>query len=350
MLFESEGDLLSDFAKYIDVGSQLVLMPIARMNVEWVARAYPGPVILYPPGAVNLEDLNIVPNRKMTSVLAELASEASGIDEPILRKHPLVAFPYKLNWSEVRLGSHSHHLELIRRLSEHVDTACLNFVRYVQCPIDVPDCLPGRAGQLDSNHMMAGALLYSHVDREARLIGGAAFTHFITRGLGLPIESIDHTRFPKTGAVGRLVDHALALYRDMLEASSSTSQFVQCLSLLEFLVEPDSYCSFGKVRKIVARYNAANQAEYNKLLDRFFELTGKKDDATGHHIGYRTRIVHMGNRIEDILPDLPDRKNLFVELDGYMKRVIDHMIAHSEKSLADYLITRELLRPFEIPS
>lgn len=81
----------------------------------------------------------------------------------------------------------------------------------------------------------------------------------------------------------------------MLEASSSTSQFVQCLSLLEFLVDPDSYCDFKKVGKIVARYAAANQSEYIKLLDRFFELTGKKDDATGRPIGYRTRIVHIGD-------------------------------------------------------
>src|SRR6266571_638110 len=103
MLFESDGDLLSDFAKDLDAGSQLVVMPIARMDVEWIARAYPGPVIFYPPGVVNLDDLNIVPNRKMTSVLAELASEASGIDESILRKHPLVAFAYKLDWPEVRL-------------------------------------------------------------------------------------------------------------------------------------------------------------------------------------------------------------------------------------------------------
>jgi hypothetical protein len=116
--------------------------------------------------------------------------------------------------------------------------------------------------------MMAGALLYSHVEREARLIGGDAFTHFITRGLGLPIESIDHTLFPRNGETGRIVNHALMLYRDVLEASSSTSQFVQCLSLLEFLVDPESYCQFDKVRKIVARYVAANQSEYNKLLER----------------------------------------------------------------------------------
>jgi len=247
MLFDSSGNLLSDFVTDLDTAGHLVVMPIARIDVEWTARAYPGPVIFYPAGDVDLENLNIVANRKDSTSLAEVHSHASGVDEATLREHPLVAFPYKLNWAELRSGSHLHHRELIRGLSEHVDMTCLNFVRYSQCPINTPDCLPGRAGQINTNHMMAGALLYSHVEREARIIAGDAFTHFITKGVGLPIESIDHARFPRAGEVGRIVNHAFMLYRDMLEASSSTAQFVQCLSLLEFLVDPESYTSSEKV-------------------------------------------------------------------------------------------------------
>jgi hypothetical protein len=348
VLFESEGDLLLDFAEPLEIGNHLIVMPIARVNIEWDARMYPGPVVFYPPAAVDLGNLNIVANRTTSSSLAEYSSAASGVDESIFRTHSLVAFPYALNWSEVRTGSHSDHREIIRRLSQHVDTTCLNFVRYMQCPIDLPDCLPARAGQLDSNHMMAGALLYSHVEREARLIGGDSFTHFITRGLGLPIASIAHSSFPKTGELGRIVSHALMLYRDILEASSPTSQYVQCLSLLEFLVEPDSFCNFDKVRKVVARYIAANRSEYNTLLDRLFELTGKRDETTGRYVGYRTRIVHIGDRVEDIVPGIGDRKSLFLELDGYIKRIIDHMIVHSEKTFTEYLSLRESLRPFEI--
>ena len=100
----------------------------------------------------------------------------------------------------------------------------------------------------------------------------------------------------------------------------------------------------------MARYAATNQTEYARLVDRLFLLTGKKDDATGHHVGYRTRIVHIGDRIETIVPASADRRSLFVELDGYVKRIVDHMIAHSEKTFAEYLAVRDSLRPFEVAS
>ncbi len=349
MLFESAGDLLSDFAD-VNGADHLVVMPIARTHVEWSARAYPGPTIFYPPGDVELERLNIIPNREDTASLAERCSWASGIDESVLGKHPLVAFPYKLDWTRIRAGSHFYHRELIRTLSEHVDRTCLNYVRYVQCPIDAPDCLPGRAGQVDSNHMMAGALLYSNVERQGRMIGGDAFTHFITRGLGLPIQSIEPSYFPRAGEVGRIVNHALMLYRDVLEASCATSQFVQCLSLMEFLVDPEGYTRADRVRKIVARYAATEPAGYARLLERLVLLTGKRDDATGRHVGYRTRIVHIGDRIDDIVPDSIERRELFVELGGYVKHIVDHMVEHSETTLAEYLTVRESLRPFRAES
>ena len=45
-------------------------------------------------------------------------------------------------------------------------------------------------------------------------------------------------------------------------------------------------------------------------------LTGKKDPITNEHIGYRTRIVHLGNRLDQLLPEASDRVALFEELDG----------------------------------
>lgn len=341
MSSESEGNLLHDFSEHLVPGKLLVLMPIARVEVELPPLTYPGPVIFYPAGFANLDDLNIVPNNKEASTIADFASHASGITEETICQHSLVAFPYTLDWSEFRTGKHEYHRELIRTLSEHVDAACLNFIRYSQCPVDIHDYLPARAGQLGSNHMMAGAILYNYALREGRLIGGDAFTHFITRGLGLPLESIEHGEFPRTGEVGQIVSHALVLFRDMLEASSSTSKFIQCLGLLEFLADPDKFLNFDKVSGIVARYSTTNMTDYKKLLDRLFDLTGKKD-------GYRNRIVHMGQRLEGILPDHEDRRKLFRELSCYIGRIIDHMIIYSDKTFAEYLIVRDALRPFEV--
>jgi hypothetical protein len=55
-------------------------------------------------------------------------------------------------------------------------------------------------------------------------------------------------------------------------------------------------------------------------------------------------MVHLGERIEDIVPEAQGRRELFLELDGYIKAVMAHMIAHSEKSFDEYLLVREALR------
>ena len=348
----SDGNLLQDYANDLKGDAHLVVMPVARVFVEWSPCAFPQSVTFYPAGTVDTGKLRVAPNGDDSSSPDEQISSASGVDEDVLSRHSLVVFPHRFDWTEFRKSSHRQHLEFIRKMSDHVDRACLDFIRYRQCPIftngDPIHNLPGRAGQLDTNHMMAGALLYNHALREARMIGGDAFTHIVTRGLGLALADIDSNEFPKQGGVGFIVSHALSLYTTMLEANSPTSFFVQALSLLEFLAYPDDYALFKEVKKVIARYVAKNQSEYNALLERFFELTAKKEEVTGHIIGYRTRLVHMGQRIEDIVPDAQHRKELFYELDGYIRPVIDHMIQHSDMTFVEYLKVRETLRPYEI--
>ena len=200
---------------------------------------------------------------------------------------------------------------------------------------------------MNSNHMMSAALLYCHECRESRIVAGDAFSHIVTRGVGLSLEPLELNSFPKAGEVGHIVDHALFLYTEMIEANSATARFMQALALLEFLAFPDEYQKFEKVKKVIARYVAKNRQEYDRLLDRFYELTGKKDQESNRLIGYRTRVVHMGDRIEDVVPDEQDQKELFTELDTYLRAVIDHMVAHSTLNFEDYLEARERLRPYE---
>jgi len=121
---------------------------------------------------------------------------------------------------------------------------------------------------------------------------------------------------------------------------------MQALSLLEFLAYPDEYQRFEKVKKVIARYVAREPNEYQRILDRFYELTSKTDPGSGRIIGYRTRVVHMGERIEKLVPNPGARKQLFVELDGYIRPVIGHMITHSDLSFEAYLQQRNALRPF----
>ena len=342
------GNLLEDYKPYLLGGYHLAIMPISRVEVEWSPLTYPAEITFYPVEWVELDNLGIIPNKSHGKSPAEIISFTSGVDQEILNSHPLIVFPCNFNWRKFRSSNHRSHMEFIRTLSNYVDKMCLNFIRYLQCPIDNMHALPGKVGTINSNRMMSGALLYNHSLKEGRIIGGDAFTHAITRGLGLPIESVEHNLFPKEGEVGSIINHALALYTLLLETESPTFRFVQALSLLEFLANPDEYQKFAEVSKIISRYIAKDRHEYKRLLDRFFALTGKKDLATNEYIGLRTRIVHLGGRLEEIIPQEEQRKDLFIELGSYIKAVIDHMIKHSEMTWVDYLAIRDNLRPYEI--
>lgn len=342
-----DGDVIGALRWFTDAGAIIVMFPMARLHVDRPV-VYPGPFLFYPPGTVNLDILNLAPNRGETTSLAEHASFLSGVDREVLDSHPLVVFPLEFNWAMMSGASHDTHLELIRRASEHVDRHCLDYARYRLCRVGVVEDLPGQAGQVSSNPMMSGLLAFDSSRQQARVIGGAAFTHVVTKGMGLELEQLEWNEFPRDGEVGRVVEHALSLYAAMLEANSETHQFVQAMSLLEFLAGPTSYTESEKIRKIVARYSAKDCVEYAQLQDRLDQIGGKKDKAANVHTGYRTRVVHIGERIEQILPDMKERKAFFRELDGYIRAVIDHMVARSEMTWAEYEAEREKLRPYEI--
>ena len=115
---------------------------------------------------------------------------------------------------------------------------------------------------------------------------------------------------------------------------------------MEFLAYPEDYKTFKEVKKVVARYVARSRTEYQKILDRFLELTGKKDPTSSKIIGYRTRIVHIGEKIEDIVETDDDLKLLFLELHSYVKAMLDHMISYSHLDLSEYRKERDRLGPF----
>jgi hypothetical protein len=73
-------------------------------------------------------------------------------------------------------------------------------------------------------------------------------------------------------------------------------------------------------------------------------MFGKKDE-DDKEVGYRTRIVHQGERLEEIIPSLAEREKLFQEVRHYMSSVIDHMIHHSDLAWDQYKSIRDSLGP-----
>jgi hypothetical protein len=337
---EPEGDILRECGHWLTPDVHLAVMPLARVSLD-LPFVQAGLAAFYPPRWTDLSVLNPVANSADSGSLRESCNAASRVDAELIEAHAIIAFPVSFQWETLWKTSYQNNLDFIRGLSERADRLCLDAMRFHLCQLAVPDAVPARAGQLDSNHMMAGALLYNAAKQEARVLGGAAFTHIVTVGLGLPLHSLSPDNFPQAGGVGNIVKHALALYSDLLETNSETAKFIQSLGLLEFLAIPDNYAVFKKVSAIVRRYLTEDDQENLRLKERFNDLTGRRDPATKEYIGYRTRIVHIGDRLADILPETEDRKRLFEELDGYIRALIHHMIIHSALDWDSYKVVRD---------
>ncbi len=340
-------NLLEDFFDSLAEGALLAIMPISRVTMCLEPINYQFGITFYPAGSVDLSTLGYIPNRErgdgVTLWEHQLAASRVTLDD--FEENTLVVFPCSLNWSEFRKLNLKGYMRLIRKLSSWVDNA-LDVVRYYECELDNFHSLPDKAGTTNLNPMMSAAMLFNPECHEARIIAGDAFASRLTRGLGLPLVRIEEDRYPQDGEVGKIARHAMSLLSSAMENPNYTTKFTQCISLLEFLANPGEYTKFGDVKKIVSRYIAKDEKAYQKLLERFYDLTGRKDEETGQYVGMRTRIVHLGEKIEDIVPEDSKLHELFVELQFYIKKVIDHMIVYSYLTWDEYLVQRDALRNY----
>lgn len=341
------GDLIAAFEAFLSRGFHLAILPIARVRSRKVV-VFPDPFVFYPPGRAALAQLNLLSGSASAASSSERCSAVSGVTAEVFVEHSVVVFPCCFDWQKFCAGTHELQLDIIRWLSGEVDMRCLNFLRYQACRFELTDTLPAHAGQVANDRSMAGAMFYNHRLGQARLVGGAAFSHCWTRGSGLSLHQPEWDSLPSIGQVGHTVRHALSLYAAILESSDPTARFMQALAILEFLASPGEYQKFKEVKKTISRYVARTASEYHKLLDRFDALTGKTDSGTGRVMGYRTRVVHMGERLEQIVPTLSGRRALFMELDGYIRKVMDHMLEFADHDLENYAKLREAMKPFDV--
>lgn len=330
-----QGDLRAAYNHYFQEGCHLAILPLARLITDR-SIFLPHGIMIYPQGRLNLASLHI--DNKQLARPASSQIKASGVRIDKLAKHPLLVMPVKFSWDALKCCNHNAHLEMIVRISEIVDGLCFDVINYLNCKLEHLSCetKPAYPGQLMSNSLMSAALLVKSDALDSVLLAGTAFTHAITKGLGLDLRQPEWDRFPQHGEVGKIAAHGLSLYSQMLQTQSATSKFVQALSLIEFLACPDGYMKFQDIKKVVSKYVANCPGEHERLMERFRELTGKKDEITKQEIGLRTNIVHMGARLEQLVKSRSEREDLFRELDGYIRAIMDHMIDHDHMPRSEY--------------
>lgn len=344
-----DGDINLGYVNYINDDCHIIILPISRLHIDRTI-FLPKGVLIYPKGVIDLnkyilEDNSIFDNYEMNIFEAEelvrLQSFLSKVEITDYINETLIVLPMKFKWEDIYKCTHNYHMNFIRKCSEIIDEIGLKYLKYKSCKLDynLESSLPSYAGQLSCNLRMSSCLLLNGKTNELKLIGGDAYSHHFTSGVGLKINQPEWNSFPKNGEVGQVVSHALTLYIQMIQTPSTNSRYVQALSLLEYLAYPNEYKGFKEVKKIIAKYVAKDITERDYLYERFKELTGKKDTVTNEELGLRTLIVHIGGDIESLL-NLEDREKVFVELDSYIRYIIDFMIKYSDMDYNDYFTNK----------
>lgn len=330
-----QGDLCAAYSQYFHQGCHLAILPLSRLVTDR-SIFLPYGVMVYPQGRLNLSAISL--NNKTLTKSASSQVGASGVSFQEFNKYPLLVVPLRFSWDSLVLGNHQSHMEMIVSISEIVDGLSFDMINYLNCKLEhlSSESKPASPGQLSSKPMMSAAMLVRSGEMDSVFLAGAAFTHTITKGLGLDLRQPEWDRFPVGGGVGITAAHALSLYSQMLQVQSATSKFVQALSLIEFLAYPKEYQQFKKVKTVVSRYMADDLGDRKRILDRFEVLTSKVDEVTKEQIGLRTKIVHIGSRLEQLVKSRREREEIFAELDGYIRKMIDHMIEHSHMTWDKY--------------
>lgn len=320
-------------------GQYLCVLPVPRLTLSAKTPRISG-CVFYPAGTLDTDDLNVVSDstrewheavRTGEASLGWMKSTITGVGISDFDEIALVAFALQFDWDNFLDGDYKGHMELLRQASEKAEAA-LDLIRFSRCHLDRPDTLPGKAGALGHGSPFSAGLLYTQSDHESYIVAGQILTHTITAGLGLELDGA--LVFPRieSGEVGHVARRGLALLTQAMESNSQSLKFVQCMSLLDFLADPDQAKAFKKLKPSIAAHVAKAKAQYRPLMERLREL-----------IRIRTEIVHLGQRLEGIIVAAASRDALFRELHGYIGKMLNDMLRNSNLSWSEFVVLRERL-------
>ncbi len=272
--------------------------------------------------------------------LRRYTASLTGISKDVFFENTIAIVPAHADWSASEKYNHSEDVNFLLSLSQCAFDA-LDFIRFQFCRLDLPDTLPGIPGYWQGSDGFFGAAVLTPTGK-GRLLCGKRPGAAIVEGLGLElnasqVETISSgdcskiLRSPGKGKeVGVYARKGLKMLSRAMYANNDTLKFLVVMALFEYLGTGDSYSKFEDVRKKLQPHIAKNASAYYRLGDRFQELTSKKVNNT--NIGYRHRVVHEGEFLEDLIASADDRKALFRELDRYAGKVIFDMCNHSSCS------------------
>lgn len=319
-------DIFQEFPEISMEGREeyIIVTPVLRLEVD--EKISLGKFKIFPSGSLNFDDLT-------SANLCERIEK----NRLLFNTSTLLIHQQKIDISKPH--SQIHDRRFISEAFQESEKV-LNFIKFFYCKYFDSSTLIGSSGQREDGKNV----IFVFNEKGSPFTGikeNSFLTHKITKGVGLKIQDSSllksSTFFDlEFNEVGNILLHALELNSMILNANTNTQKFILIMNLIEYLGYPNSYEQFKKVKSKIICHNTDNISDYHKLAKRFQELTGGIENQNGEKIiGLRTNILHIGKKIEQIIPSEKDVTKLLRELQGYVYNTIVDMFQFSDKTWED---------------
>lgn len=343
---ESPFDFEKDLFPY-----QLVIMPLERLIVT--DTIHTSEFSIYPPGTFDFRPLNIkrldlkpFDDVSKSPKVRDHITLFTGVSLDVFNKLPIVVFSTnKISYEEYIRMPQTEDEFLMKKLSLIAEDIT-NVVNYYHGDYRHPEFMMSKPGLWNGRY--SAALIYFPQYQIAHIQSREVEVKGFIKSIGLEliqnikVENCFHL-MNDMGETGYVAKHALRLNSAILDTDDFTLKFSQIMTLFEFLAEPNEYIQFKKAKTQIAPHIAKTKTEYHDLMKEFEFLTsGVKKAETGEiEGGYRTSIIHIGKRLEDLIPNREEQFELLHKLQKYVSLIIDDMIFSSHLDWGDFVTERQ---------
>ncbi len=332
--------------------TQLIILPIDRRRIS--EPIFTEDYSVFPPGEFQINHQHIkkfdgknFEDEIPTTSLRDYITEFTKIKIEAFETLPVIVFFSKLCvYEEFRFQSHQEDEYLLKQLSTEADVM-MNLIKFFNGDYLNPENLPSRPGIWNSRYS-AAIIYYPSISTGYIISREVEHKNFI-KGIGMDVTDCTKITanplvYGEIGEVGSIVKHALRLHGSIMETDEPTLKFTQIMTLFEYLAMPFDYEKAHKVKGAIGIHVSQNKTDYHHFCNRFEEIgIGRKIDGVRVH-GYRTVIIHLGKRLEDLIPKKADQDALFKELNIYAYTVIKDMLFRSMYSWDEFEEYRDSLR------
>jgi len=319
----------------------LVVIPIPRLKLDEPFLSKKNNI--YPAGYFNTDDFELY-NFNGTK-FADYSENISwpNLNDPLNHITGIKTEDYQNMTTlvfKLRLCTHESfiaqgHQQITNLLMTVVDKTnlLLDHLKYQYNNYNLIDDVPGRPGLINS---FSSCILHFVGVNRSHMINRQIEGKVINSGIGLYIDNLDvffdnPLFYDDHGEVGNILKYALRLHTAIIETNDLSLKFTQIMTLFEYLADPYGYLAAKRVKGKIAVFCSRNRTEYTNFCERYRLFSES----------YRTSIIHLGQRIEDIIVDPFELERLFKELHRYILNVLNSMFRDMFLSWAEFAQKRD---------